>query len=140
MGGGLNTDRMYMSVLLATYYTVVTVAVMNGHIAPTAEQRWTEKGKTMDKHTATEQAYKRGYEDGKQDAMKWIPVTERLPDTQDYDWVLAQITLKPDCIYCVPVTAELRADGWYDAYDMMIDGKYQKVTHWMPLPQPPKEG
>lgn len=69
---------------------------------------------------------------------KWIPVTERLPDTQEYDWVLAQITLKPECIYGVPVVAELRADGWYDAYDNMIDGKYEKVTHWMPLPEPPK--
>jgi hypothetical protein len=38
------------------------------------------------------------------------------------------------------VIAELRADGWYDAYDNMIDGKYEKVTHWMPLPQAPKEG
>lgn len=68
---------------------------------------------------------------------KWIPVTERLPDTQEYDWVLAQITLRPECIYGVPAVAELRADGWYDAYDNMIDGKYEKVTHWMPLPLPP---
>lgn len=37
----------------------------------------------MDKHTATEQAYKRGYEDGKQDAMKPIEndkVMERLTE------------------------------------------------------------
>ena len=84
--------------------------------------------------------YEKGYADGQADALRWIPVTERLPDTQDYDWVLAQITLKPECIYGVPVVAELRADGWYDAYDNMIDGKYEKVTHWMPLPEPPKEG
>ena len=69
---------------------------------------------------------------------KWIPVTERLPDTQDCDWVLAQITLLPSCIYGVPVVAELRSDGWYDAKDILIDGKYEKVTHWMPLPEPPK--
>jgi hypothetical protein len=37
------------------------------------------------------------------------------------------------------VVAELRADGWYDAYDNLIDGKREKVTHWMPLPKPPKE-
>lgn len=29
-------------------------------------------------HEATEQAYKNGYEKGKADALKWIPVTERL--------------------------------------------------------------
>lgn len=71
--------------------------------------------------------------------QKWIPVTERLPDTQEYDWVLAQITMIPSFIYGVPVVAELRADGWYDAYDNLIDGKYEKVTHWMPLPEPPSD-
>ena len=70
--------------------------------------------------------------------QKWIPVMERLPDTQEYDWVLAQITMKPSCIFGVPVVAELRGDGiWYDAYDNPIGGKYEKVTHWMPLPEPP---
>ena len=70
--------------------------------------------------------------------QKWIPVTERLPDTQDYDWVLAQITLIPECIYGVPVVAEMRNGIWYDAYDETIEGKHEKVTHWMPLPEPPK--
>ena len=27
----------------------------------------------MDEHTSHEQAYKNGYEKGKQDAMRWIP-------------------------------------------------------------------
>ena len=75
--------------------------------------------------------------DNQVSSSKWISVKDRLPN-EEYDWVLAQITLKPSCIYGVPVVAELRADGWYDAYDNMIDGKYEKVTHWMPLPQPPK--
>ena len=99
-------------------------------------------GVTLQEHDcfwATEQAYKNGYEQGKKDALKWIPVSERLPDTQEYDWVLAQITMMPSCIYGVPVVAELRGDGiWYDAYDNQIGGKYEKVTHWMLLPEPPK--
>lgn len=34
----------------------------------------------MDKHTATEMAYKNGYAKGYADGTpKWIPVTERLP-------------------------------------------------------------
>ena len=33
----------------------------------------------MNTYQATEIAYKNGYEAGKQDAMKWIPVTEMLP-------------------------------------------------------------
>ena len=72
------------------------------------------------------------------DFVGWIPVTERLPDTQEYDWVLAQITLLPSCVYGVPVVAEMRGDEWYDAYDNVIGGMYEKVTHWMPLPEPPK--
>ena len=34
----------------------------------------------MDENTSHELAYKKGYEKGKQDAQKWIPVTERLPE------------------------------------------------------------
>ena len=71
---------------------------------------------------------------------KWIPVTERLPDTQEYDWVLAQVAFIPGNLYGVPVVAELRHGEWYDAYDETIEGDFEKVTHWMPLPEPPKEG
>jgi hypothetical protein len=69
---------------------------------------------------------------------KWIPVTERLPDTQEYDWVLAQVAFIPGNLYGVPVVAELRHGEWYDAYDETIEGDFEKVTHWMPLPEPPK--
>lgn len=89
----------------------------------------------MNTHDATESAYKKGYEDGQ---PKWIPVTEMLPDTQEYDWVLVQITFMPGCLFGVPIVAELRDGTWYDAYDETIEGQFEKVTHWMPLPEPPK--
>lgn len=97
-------------------------------------------------HDATEQAYKRGYEDSK---PKWIPVSERLPDT--------------DGRYLVH--KNLWGSTWFDVIAFAKDGRkideydFKKkwenvwyhydsewgyvttdsVTHWMPLPEAPKE-
>ena len=71
-------------------------------------------------------------------SSEWIPVTERLPDAAQYDWVLVQVKFIPENIYGVPISAELINGIWYDAFGMTIDGEYEKVTHWMPLPDPPK--
>lgn len=65
-----------------------------------------------------------------QDATKWIPVTERLPDVNKF--VL---------VYGEGIVGEATRDGtdgkfyWAgsDEYCSAID-----VTHWMPLPSPPK--
>ena len=63
--------------------------------------------------------------------MKWIPVTERLPDGE--------------CI-AIGFQNEMLI-GWV-AEDMGSDTGYlaesegeilRNVTHWMPLPEPPKE-
>lgn len=75
--------------------------------------------------------------------QKWIPVTERLPDTQDdVDWVLVNIRLMPEAYYGVPCVAELRNGDWYDAEGGLLDTSEEGcgviVTHWMPLPEPPK--
>lgn len=64
--------------------------------------------------------------------QKWIPVTERLPEE------------KVDCIvhykhaYCD--TDDYWAIGFcfYDGEKFKFDPAY-KVTHWMPMPEPPKE-
>ena len=88
--------------------------------------RW-EKGKTMDNYDATEIAYKNGYEAGR---PKWIPVTERLPEKNTSVLVYYK---------------HGRNIFWYDEKDGFCDiDQYGMncpdgtVTHWMPLPEPPK--
>ena len=74
--------------------------------------------------------------------MDWIPVTERLPERPEYDWVLIQVLiLGRDPYYGVPHIAELRNGVWHaDCYDGPLEKTAGvKVTHWMPLPEPPKE-
>ena len=108
----------------------------------------------MDNYAATEQAYKngylKGYDKGLEDALdlhKWIPVTERLP-YEDGTYLVFE-----KCTYGTPIrTLRFAKDGrkvdkyyfhrgwknvWY--YDsewghITID----TVTHWMPLPEPPR--
>ena len=89
----------------------------------------------MDKHTVSELAYKKGYEQGKQDAMKWISVKERLPSGR-YDVLVCRTWWNE---------RQLTQIGWYNEvagnwYIITEDGYIVcgKVTHWMPLPAPPK--
>ena len=127
----------------------------------------------MNIHEATEQAYKNGYEQGKRDALKWIPVTERMPENGVH--VLAAVKL--DGLFCSEIYVcdayyteqffervddhcgefyDISCDyfeyedeyyleeGWYEVVNNWDDFDSVRiadtVTHWMPLPAPPKEG
>ena len=65
-------------------------------------------------------------------AQKWIPVTERLPE----EWTDVLVWSK--CGFCV-VAVSLGSHGkWRESWtNMMIDDN--TITHWMPLPEAPKE-
>ena len=92
----------------------------------------------MDKYTATEMAYKHGYERGYKDATdnnvgsKWIPVTERLP--QKGEIVLA--CGKRHATSGMFQGASRNNPKWWHWKGNTL----KEVTHWMPLPEPPKEG
>lgn len=110
----------------------------------------------MKTYEATEQAYKNGYEQGKKDAedeiqilkqkranifeildayergranaLKWIHVTERLPERFVYVLVMTD--------FGEAAVARLKGNGrWYIGWD---NDQYAGITHWMPLPEPPK--
>lgn len=70
---------------------------------------------------------------------EWISVEERLPDPKEYDWVLVNVKDDLDGTFLVPHIAELRNGEWFGLgdFDPMKDLKCT-VTHWMPLPIPPK--
>lgn len=82
---------------------------------------------------------------------RWIPVTERLPETSGVylawmQWDLTDSDDKPSA-YPIEYDAAEEAFGWWKSYfDPESLGwagedfiRYEGVTHWMPLPQPPKE-
>lgn len=80
----------------------------------------------MDNFTATELAYKNGYEQGKKDAVKWISIEERLPSAQDAN---------PNG----SVLAILKEEGFAKSWWHEIVARYPKeFTYWMPMPKPPK--
>ena len=58
---------------------------------------------------------------------RWIPVTERLPERNNS--------------YLVYVYGEAtEMNYWHGKWHRLRDDYTKAVTHWMPLPEPPKEG
>lgn len=73
--------------------------------------------------------------------QEWIPVTERLPDNKEHDWVLAQVVEDNGYMH-IPRVMEYRQakNDWFEeTYGWLSEhnGLFT-VTHWMPLPNPPK--
>lgn len=69
----------------------------------------------------------------------WISVETLKPEDAGMDWVQVQTMLLPECCWGVPETAEMRDGKWYTMDDMPLEENERViVTHWRPLPAPPK--
>lgn len=103
---------------------------------PNEQIRW-------ERDTAIEQLKELGVGFGEMvevQVQKWISVDERLPEVSDVVLVVANgkprenITLDNALL----IASFWGEEGWiadgFEGWDAL------KVTHWMPLPEPPKEG
>ena len=73
--------------------------------------------------------------------QEWISAKDRLPDNKEHDWVLAQVVEDNGYMH-IPRVMEYRQakDDWFEeTYGWLSEhnGLFS-VTHWMPLPNPPK--
>ena len=100
----------------------------------------------MNIHDATETADKNGYAQGMKDAVKWISVKDRLPEVVDsylvvvkckYDWE-KEYSIDTDVATYNPYEKAYIDDCWNTYNDWDEGQQYLHVTHWMPLPEPPK--
>lgn len=64
--------------------------------------------------------------------QRWIPVEERLPEK----FITVIVQMPGEKPLPTVTWGFLTDDGWYANYFVRDLGE---VTHWMPLPEPPKE-
>ncbi len=62
---------------------------------------------------------------------KWIPVTERLPEKEGRYLCVVRIGYKSGAVYVKVMNGDRHGFSLEHIYN-------DDVTHWMPLPEPPK--
>lgn len=68
--------------------------------------------------------------EGEQTKMDWISVNERLPDPEKR---VICVTMSKRIIIACRTKHSVMREGGYKFYKV-----WELVTHWMPLPEPPK--
>lgn len=72
--------------------------------------------------------------------MEWISVRDRLPPESQHG--VGKVKGAPCSCLCLVIVEAPFSDAFV-ATDITIHGKWyncgEAVTHWMPLPEPPKE-
>ena len=72
----------------------------------------------------------------KENKPKWIPVSETLPDNIDEEVLVCNEGYGKDGTGFATV-AVYNGSGWLECWERKT--YLTAVTHWMPLPEPPKE-
>lgn len=82
------------------------------------------------------------------DKPRWIPVTERLPEVEKTRREHRNVYRESGRVLCACLQADgkrLVKEGYMFFFNdnpqpkWAIPGTIHSVTHWMPLPEPPKE-
>lgn len=74
---------------------------------------------------------------------KWIPVSERMPDDDDFVYIWPRPDLGVELHVGQYCECSPKGDGWYaQVYEQNYGIEWHPitVTHWMPLPAAPHEG
>ena len=66
--------------------------------------------------------------------QEWVSVKDRIPEAGRY--VVCVAKRNPFSRF-MPMLARIEKNGWVNP---ITEQYISEVTHWMPLPQPPKEG
>ena len=66
--------------------------------------------------------------------QEWISVDDRLPEAGGYVVCIAK---RNPFSRFMPMVARIEKNGWVNP---ITEQYISEVTHWMPLPEPPKEG
>lgn len=92
-------------------------------------QEYTNCYSEVDKEVLAKMIYNAGYR-----KQEWISVEDRLPDK--WQEVLAY---RGDFNGDMMNTYKYLGSGnWQDDYGYRVSAEYEGITHWMPLPEPPK--
>ena len=121
----------------------MTMAKYRDEIVANAIRCWKQKDRTNENwfKSIVEGAWNSGYKRGMDDAIEvekakhlWIPITERLPEESGHYLIYV---IGGEFKQWSMVTMAYYHKRFY--YDDMEDN-FDQVTHWMPLPEPPKDG
>ena len=80
-----------------------------------------------------------------QEPTKWISVKDRLPDSDGELVLVSQNNNQHGDFKVLVLWYDLQCEmfrGWddrQDTYPRDVFGEYNRVTHWQPLPEPPKD-
>ena len=72
-----------------------------------------------------------------EEQVRWIPVSERLPNTRgELGHSTSVLIWNPDC-ECVFMAVRREDEGWEDWTNGQHKHSESEITHWMPSPEPP---